>query len=351
MFIETHKAVQNDDLYLTFLKSLVVQTYPCGRRRSKIERGGTDSPSYLPVDPEARLNTEANNRKYTSLNGFTQTYLNSCSDKVLSLALAGYSFTIDLNSLNTTGNDTAETIVAAFGQKAIEALTGTSTVLDGSKIYANIRMQNVKLFSGSDNNYYTTILRDQTDSVKPRTELDILKYIESATSFDIDDLHNYYFSGLSFSTSPLTEYLNYDEDEYYLESLELGETRNIVNVYKKEINSDIDNLYQQVVSLCILENKEGTWKLYEPARLPHIEHGEEEDSIVLNKVNLNSLTAVDIEVDELKVNTKINAETAEVKTKTLYQNGNQVPMLEMTEQTDGTWRMNFSTAVKVEAVK
>ena len=71
MFIETRSdTLANEKIKQTFVKSLNVQAFPCGRRRS-------DSNQVIPFDPEARLNTEANNRKHSGINGYTQTFLKS----------------------------------------------------------------------------------------------------------------------------------------------------------------------------------------------------------------------------------------------------------------------------------
>ena len=73
--------------------------------------------------------------------------------------------------------------------------------------------------------------------------------------------NNYYFSGLSFSTAPLSG----NEG-----------TRSITNVY-----DEIDNatLMQRVISLKILEKVNGVWQIYQPALLPEIEHGDIENSV------------------------------------------------------------------------
>ena len=60
MFIETHKT--ENDIDLTFIKSTCIQAYPCGRRRIPDQTAETAG-FRIPFDPEARLNTEANNRK------------------------------------------------------------------------------------------------------------------------------------------------------------------------------------------------------------------------------------------------------------------------------------------------
>ena len=106
MFIETYTdEIAGVDQILTFIKSSNIQAYPCGRRRAVEDRDLNDNDIVeadehirIPFDPEARLNTEANNRKHSSLNGYTQTYLKEWDEKkkLLTVALAGYLFNITL---------------------------------------------------------------------------------------------------------------------------------------------------------------------------------------------------------------------------------------------------------------
>lgn len=351
MFNEKHKAVgASDDLYLVFLKSPLVRAYPCGRRRSKYTPNETTTPSYIPTDPEARLNTEANNRKYSSLNGYTQTYLSSFNEKNLRIVLAGYAFDIDLDSLNTSGTNTPARALELFALKALEELA--EDALDTcDRLYVNIRLQEVKLFSGTDT-YYTSVLRDQTSSNSALTELDVINEVANQAGNDLsilENLNNYYFSGLSFSTSPLTDYLSFDYNGgYYSEEIvESGPIRYVTNVYKQE-NNDKIRLHQQIVSLCILKKDKNVWKVYEPARLPHIEHGEEEDSVVLNKVRLQTLDATTITSDTITARDRIKAPYIDAEN-VLTQGGEPVPMIEMLEmpgETHNVWRMKFTHAVK-----
>ena len=90
-----HKDTANN---LVFIESSYIKVFPCGCRKSElVETGATKQ--YIPIDPEARLNTEANNRKHSGLNGYKQEYLNYWNTNgELSLVLAGYLFNIKLAS-------------------------------------------------------------------------------------------------------------------------------------------------------------------------------------------------------------------------------------------------------------
>lgn len=242
MFIETH---EDGNLVLTFIKSENVQVFPSGRRGAKVENEANIPTNTIPFDPEARLNTEANNRKQSGLSGYTQEYLKDWSNTHLTLSLAGYLFDIT----HAYGS------VDAFGQAIITALGENNT----NAIYANILIEKVKLYSGELNGkskeYYTSILRDQSDSAIPATYLDLP-----------NDDNNYYFSGLSFSVIPLTSKVG-----------GTAKTRDSL------FNSDKT---QQLVSLCILEKVDSEWKIHQPALLPNIEHDTTENSIVVGDTRI-----------------------------------------------------------------
>lgn len=314
MFIETRagKTVNNTDITLAFAKSTNVYAFPCGRRRSsEVDQDGnlvntkTDK-YYFPFDPEARLNTEANNRKHSSLNGFTQTYLKDWDNdkKLLTLSLAGYLFKIALSTvtIKTTATDhgtnqasVIETeidycdinnfgngILAAIRKQFEAALDSAkneedrnaaenaiATINSATAIYANIVIEDVHLFSGFQE-YFTGILRNQTDGDLPATSLDLLKtaaenmhdYIE-ARNFD-----NYFFSGLSFSTVPLTG------------AVQTRSCEPVTVQIDSVANKTVERL---VVSLRILERDTSgsEWKIHQPALLPKIDHGTTEDSIII----------------------------------------------------------------------
>lgn len=301
MFLEKHKSSIKDGITLNFIKSTCVQAYPCGRRRSELvtidkDKDGKmeDDSFYVPFDPEARLNTEANNIKHSSLNGYTQTYLYSwptvnaelIKDTIV-LVLGGYLFSIKVTDTYRSPE--------AFAAKVADG----NTV---SKIFANVLIEETPLFSGFQD-YNTSVLRNQTDTVTSLPTLDIL-YVNSANDPDyeknltnayISNPENYYFSGLSFSTEPLVE----GTTTYSIERLEVPNKR-----------------IQYVVSLCILEkNTENQWGISQRALLPHIEHGDTE-----NSVKVGALTA-----DSIKLSS-----------------GLRVPALDVVDTGNGTWQLQFS---------
>ena len=293
MFNETHLSSTNNGIPLIFIKSLNVQAYPCGRRRSELvpkdtNNDGiiTESESYhIPFDPEARLNTEANNIKHSGLNGFTQTYLNDwdTSEKVLSLVLGGYLFNIKL--------DQNYERFLNFGASLLNTLKNFDKDFDTNavtRIYANIRIEETPLFVGFTS-YNTSVLRDQYSSDTAQTTLDLLNTTarNANTLSETQDTGNYYFSGLSLSVRPLTETINPEKP-----LTEQEETKSERLIY----NPTTKALYQRVISLCILEkNSNGNWQLHQPALLPSIKHGETEDSIKVKELSTNKL---DLEVTD-----------------------------------------------------
>ena len=280
MFNETHKtSINGKDL--VFIKSANIQAYPCGRRRSQqidtVDRNKDgevqeDEKYFIPFDPEARLNTEANNRKYSSLNGYTQTYLERWdeNEKVLILSLGGYLFTINLSNSCTTANDFGNELLTTFD------LSGYSSI---TKIYANILLEETPLFSGFKG-YDTWVLRDQANNIIGETCLDLLNTsaANESTSARIQDFNNYYFSGLSFSVVPLSG---------------KEETRSDKTVNESNKRS------QQIISLCILNKIGSTWYINESARLPKIEHGDTADSVKIAHLEVDSLKQDGIAVPSL----------------------------------------------------
>lgn len=313
MFIETHI---DNDLVLTFVKSADIQAYPCGRRRSDvIDNDGdnnTTSDRYrIPFDPEARLNTEANNRKHSSLNGYTQTYLNSWedTDKLLTLSLAGYLFTITLPSSTTSKN--------TFGTNVIDALKAGAedaeipNIEAANRIYANILLEDIHLFEGFKK-YYTTVLRNQSAGT-PELSLDLLQAdIEKDGSIDDrKDFNNYYFSGLSFSVEPLTGVRN---------------TRSAkeIDVIRDTVSGT--TVKQTLVSLCILEKVQkeingeltSVWDTHKPALLPKIKHGTAMDSIVVGETTATKITTPIANVaSSLNVSNDNNDATATINNATI----------------------------------
>lgn len=228
--------IKNEDL--VFVKSLNIKAFPCGRRRAELIDADNDNKldGYIPFDPEARLNTEANNRRYSGLNGFKQSYLVNWNSRSVLFVIGGYLFRID-----------AAMDPATFGEKVAEHL-GNNV----DKIYANIRLVNVELFSGGGiGTVSTEVLCEQARTQNPSTCLDFpienVAGNESATYKS--DSNNYYFAGLSLSSKDL-EAANEFEDS------------------------------SSVISEQILEkDTNGHWQVYNPFRLPKIDHGDTRDSI------------------------------------------------------------------------
>lgn len=313
-----NKTTELNDIKLAFLDSLNVQAFPCGRRRSELvdKDGKSDTVNdryYIPFDPEARLNTEANNRKYSSLNGFDQTYLKDWIDSddyyCITMSLAGYLFKITLEKSaddKKSGYD-SQTI---FSNALCESLATEPDTDKVCKIYANIRLEDVKLFSGYDLNYNTYILRDQSASNEPETSLDLL--IDTSKSTSISS--NYYFSGLSFSVKPLG-----DQNS--------TETRSCVNITTDDMRQ------QQIVSLCILEKPvAGTWQIHQQAYLPKIEHGDTDNSVIVGDVSAGDLSARDISA--------ANLDTDNITADTIKVNGTTVPEIKLVKQ-ENTYQLQF----------
>jgi hypothetical protein len=240
---------------LAFIDSSDINVFPCGRRRSRlVDATDANEPTvgYLPFDPEARLNTEANHRKHSALNGYKQSYVLSfnSSDNTLSFVIGGYSFIVKLRKL--IGNFAADLVNTYFS--------------GATAIYANIKLEDIVLLSGTSEvpQALTTILRDQTGDGPPLTCLD-LSYAETDDKKDKKkDEKKYYFSGLSITAS-----------------------NKVVKAGKN----------QQVLSLKILESVEDhttgsiSWRIPNESLLPNIDHGSVDNSI---KVGI-------IEADEIKI--------------------------------------------------
>ena len=312
MFIETYS---DENITRTFIKSSNVKAYPCGHRRSELIDTDSDlntvtDQRYFPFDPEARLNTEANNRSHSSLNGFTQTYIKEwdyADKKILTMSLAGYLFTIelptvartemvgvkptevsyDLSQPNTFGSDIITALTTKLSSLIAEAekrgdiddKTATevrlATVTNADSIYANILLEDIKLFSGFKE-YYTNILRNQPEDMDaPNTSIDLLKSNFGSTVADAQSSSNYYFSGLSFSTIPLTVAAIADGDDEKADYIKDFKT------YDSKQRPTRAGTTQTIVSLRILKKVTNTWRIYQPALLPKIEHGTTEDSIVV----------------------------------------------------------------------
>lgn len=295
MFIEKHFSTTENGILLAFLKSLNVQVYPCGNRRSTlINTNNVDDSYYIPFDPEAKLNTEANSKKISGLNGFTQTFLNKWDENFgeLSLVIAGYFFNIKLDADYRSPNE--------FATKLLDENDSSEA------IYANIRIEETPLFSSSDSAYYTGILVSQTNSSDTLGSIDVLRS-DTETFVNENLSENYYFSGLSFSTTPLSS--NYPVVEcIYLD----------------------DRPHQQTMSLKLLEKKDGVWQINQRALLPKVEHGEAEDSVKIDN----------LEVDNITVDT--------ITAQKIVQDGKDVPVIAL-EEKNGAWQLQISNVMKVDS--
>lgn len=302
-----------------FIKSKNVNAFPCGRRRGIIDKTEAVD-AYIPFDPEARLNTEANNRRHSGLNGFKQSYLKWTDNGFLTLVIEGYLFTINLryaSNDNSVQEDYSNPYL--LGSKLEEFLSfGGGKLI--TEIYANIRLANVKFFDGTNTvkELATQILRDQTPSAEPESCLDL--FIDE-TGSGTENADNYYFSGLSFSDKPL--------------------------------GNNID-----VFSLQILEKVNDAWVIKERSKLPKIDHGSTRDSVLI-KGDLVVDKAVDAEdnmvangnlniAGDLAVVNSITANTLDVLN--LKQGGHTAAMLDIKPVQDSggnfVYRLCFTGAVE-----
>ena len=363
MFIETHiDTLYSEQIALTFLKSLNVQAFPCGRRRSafidqnnngKIDASET---TRIPFDPEARLNTEANNRKHSGLNGYTQTYLNKwdVDNNILSISLAGYLFNITLEADYVSDAEFGYRVFEVIRDKLVNMAANTEgfdfdkdAFEENSRIYANILIEDTQLFSGF-HDYYTGVLHNQSADDLTTAVLDILcsninAYEEDDPTYHyyVDDPGSYYFSGLSFSVRPLT-----------------GSNETTSERYIKESR-------QTIVSLCILDKVDGKWKIHEPAYLPKITHGQTKDSIAVGDLYtkcLNTPSAnitdkfivqasgdIDLRADTEAGHTgSITAET--VNAKKIIQDGIPMPVIKLAQSTNNKgeecWQLQINLGSK-----
>lgn len=337
---------------LGFLNSMEINVFPCSRRNSSIIESQKEGQShyYFPYDPEARLTTEANKIKETSSNGFAQTYIKSVNffdvtsleagtDRIVhypdqknptrtktgkndvnfstlpgfNFVIGGYNFNIPLNNPKhpCNLNAFADTIISALASLPEQAEQG-----EPGKLYANIRLVNVPLYSLGDSGTVavdgdgnspsatrtivanTWILRDQFEGAQgvdvtlgpppPAAHLDALK-TSATTSADVrSNLESFYFSGLSFSTAPLTGLETTSYSEAYLSN-----------------DSQYD---QRVISILLLiKDKNNNWVVNQRALLPNIWHGEEEDSVEISNLRTHGNLEIDGDVHitgHIKANTE-----------------------------------------------
>lgn len=247
------------DTNLVFMESTKVNAFPCARRKSILAED-----SYIPFDPEAKLNTEANNRKHSGLNGFTQSFINTFDEGTgeLSFVVNGYYFELKLADFGSTAQ------LNAFGNEISRLITSKNEGTEVHSIYANIKLANTPLFSKSFTTVDkitipqvdTKILRDQRTTDDPSACLDF--YVDS--SDDGTKNGSYYFYGLSFS-------------------------------HVRQSGSGY-------ASLELLKKVDNAWQLQETSKLPKIEHGEDADSVrVPGSFTANSITAQTLTQDSRPV--------------------------------------------------
>lgn len=424
MFIKALTETRNEiDIALAFLKSKAVQAFPCSSRRSTFigrdrdndgEISGTEG-YRIPFDPESRLNTEANNRKHSSLNGFTQTYLKDWDETNywLTLSLAGYFFNIDTaGPIESFANNAFEKLLEEGLDHDMEVSQAagkdygtaerdqfiTKFNNDHKKLYANILIKDAPLFSSKALSLsYNTSVLSVLHSLGESADESAIDLTIVPLSTDIND---YYFSGLAFSVEP---YAKHVRDE------KTGSNSNF-NIFDDFSFEGIDgNPKQRVVSLQLFErtNDNTSWKIYEPSRLPKIEHGNTVDSLVIgdtyaqsietpnitvtdtanitnvtvtNKFtaknsditfNINDDKTFTTEIDTAKIDTakiasavvsniKVPAVQADhievsdfanngtggwIKAQTFTQNDNPVPIIDLVEQPDTSWQLQISRII------
>ena len=305
---------------LVYVNSQNIKVFPCGRRKSEFVENG-EQKRYIPIDPEARLNTEANNRKHSGLNGYKQNYLNYWNSGktggAISIVLAGYLFDIKLTEeyygTDTDGNNIDSE--NAFGTALANRLRDAGEAV-GNELYVNIVTADMKFFSSvdgtgtADSLVSTEILRDQALTAEPSACLDLPKILDGMTAAD------YYFSGLSFSAEPLE---------------------------KQQAN-------QHVTSMQLLTRKDDKWRIYEPSRLPKIDHGDTENSVKISgslaikhyKDDKGNITPGDLSVEgNINVDGSLTASDVIIK----GPNGDMKAItLEVAEDAENKWQLKFYNA-------
>lgn len=286
MFIENQTdTISNEKITLAFLRSLNVQAFPCGRRRSTtIDTAGTR----IPFDPEARLNTEANNIKHSNINGFAQTYLESWDDvnNKLTVSLAGYIFNIDLDPDYRTPKQFGANLANTF------KLDANSVNADINSIYLNILLEETPLFLGEPRAYTTFVLgRLAVSEDESALDLPISGKIESKSAVE-----DYYFSGLAFSYSPLASAVR----KTYSEGDDSAFDTRDDFVYSV-VKDDNSVAKKRIISLHLLEKIDEQWAVHIPSKLPTIKHGSTEDSVVMNDVTAHSAKVGSAHIDTITV--------------------------------------------------
>ena len=201
-------------------------------------RGQNSEDPTQQYDPEARLNTERTNRLHTAINGFKDSFIIS------------ENFTTSATFIFVIAGHRVE--IKNFNPALIADVLGNDT----KHLYAYIRLQpNISLDIAG---YATKILYRQSASPNDSSYLDV--------TYTNGDNKKDFFTGISFvKDEPQT---GIDENNYYL-------------------------------LLC--EKIDDTWELVQTSLLPHIEHGETEDSIkLLGDFTVKHGDQVSFEVTESK---------------------------------------------------
>lgn len=319
---QTGNPKDNTLIPIAFPASLRTLAYPCARRRSvAVDIDGDDKTvedkRSFPFDPEARLNTEHNNRRTTGTNGYGQSFLGGISiantnkggttdtiypEGFVDLTLAGYSFRLlfDASCIQHPSDvvrpsavtDLAEDGgVDFFGHIIAKQNLQLTTINSNTRLYANVLLESVKLFDGATAgmSYNTWVLRHQ--------DSDNQSYAATATALDakrttpldeneevIDglDTKNYFFSGLSFSAKPAT-----------------GDSSTTVSEHSIKLANGTE---QKIFSLCILQGTaDGHWVINQEALLPSIKHGKLPNSLEVGILNAINITQKGLPVATIKL--------------------------------------------------
>lgn len=198
---------QNENQY--FIASKNIKAYPCGSR------------GYF--DPEAKLNTEYNVRRHTTLNGFTNSFIQSYEEDSdgninINFFVNGYNF--EINNL-------------------------PKSELPAGNIYAEIVLTNRQLYSLTLEN-----LPNSSDSSQVNYDTSVLanQWSDETLALDFETEGIYFFAGLVLTTSdsPLE-----------------------------------DNHFRLLLFNVTLVESEVSVEVFQKSLLPVVEHGEAQDSTVI----------------------------------------------------------------------
>lgn len=221
----------SDEKTRVFIPSQNINVFPCSRRGQITTEG-----SKLNCDPEARLNTERTNRLRTSINGFTDSFIE------------GFTKNKDENEAELeTG--TLVFVLAGYRMEVKEfnpASIATALGIDDGTIYAHLSLHDGIPFGVA--NYFTEILYRQSTKTIKHNYIDV--------EYSDGDINSDFFMGVSFTTTD-----------------EVKDTI-VVNDETKQLKKANLPLFSKEV--------DGDWKLVEASKLPKVEHDTEPDSIKLS---------------------------------------------------------------------